>query len=258
MRVNTCDGVSLHVQSLGTGAPVVMVHGMLLGTMASWYLTVAPALARGHRVILYDLRGHGLSERVPSGYDVATMTDDLEAVVEGIAHEPAVVVGHSYGGVLALELAFRRPDLVRKVVVVEAPLPASRLEELDESFRATAAAANDERAQDAALEMLPDVMQERLGGGRRRRRFADSMRFLATSTLYHDMRRAEDVPDDVLAGLQPPLLAIYGKRSSLRGIGERLARVVPGALHVELDGGHFLPLELTHELASAIGAFIDG
>lgn len=258
MRVETPGGVALHVQSLGSGSPVVMVHGMLLGTMASWYLTAAPALARRHRVILYDLRGHGLSARVPSGYDVATMTDDLEAVVDDVAGEAAVVVGHSYGGVLALEFALRRPDRVRRVVVVEAPLPASRLEELDESFRQTALAANDTRTQDAALEMLPDVVRERLAGGRRRRRFADSMRFLATSTLYHDMRHAEDIPDGVLAGLRPPLLAIYGTRSSLRSVGQRLARVVPGARLVELDGGHFLPLEATDALAAAIGAFIDG
>jgi pimeloyl-ACP methyl ester carboxylesterase len=258
MRVGTRDGVALHVQEIGSGPPVVMVHGMLLGTLASWYLTVAPALASRHRVVLYDLRGHGLSDRVPTGYDVATMTDDLEAVIEEVVREPAVVVGHSYGGVIALELALRRPEHVRKIVVVEAPLPASRLEELDESFRQTLAAANDRQSQDAALEMLPDVMRERLAGGRRRERFADSMRFLATSTLYYDMRREEDIPDAVLARLDLPLLAIYGTRSKLRTVGARFAHAVPGARLVELEGGHFLPLEQTGAVAAAISEFVDG
>ena len=77
MPVSTRNGVRLHWQELGSGPPLVMLHGLLVGSLATWYFTAAPALAaRGH-VVLYDLRGHGLSERAPSGYDVATQIEAL-------------------------------------------------------------------------------------------------------------------------------------------------------------------------------------
>src|SRR5271165_1647912 len=123
MLVVTSDNVSLFALKLGEGRPIVMIHGLLFGNLTTWWYTVAPELARQHRVILYDLRGHGRSERVPSGYDAVTMASDLISVIEEVAREPAVVVGHSFGGAIALEAALDRPELVAKVVVVEAPLP---------------------------------------------------------------------------------------------------------------------------------------
>ncbi|MGH7285457.1 MAG: alpha/beta fold hydrolase, partial [Polyangiaceae bacterium] len=60
MSLETRNGVALHVQRLGeNGSPVVMLHGLFVGSMASWYFTAAPALAEKHRVLLYDLRGNG-------------------------------------------------------------------------------------------------------------------------------------------------------------------------------------------------------
>src|SRR5689334_20350545 len=108
-------GVSFHVQELGDGAgrpPVVMLHGLLLGSMASWYFTTAPVLAAGRRVMLFDLRGHGLSGRPKDGYDVATMAGDLGALVEarfGAADGPVDLVGHSYGALVALRFAIDHP-----------------------------------------------------------------------------------------------------------------------------------------------------
>ena len=251
MRHTTRDGVTLHVQELGSGPPVVMLHGLLVGNMATWYFSAAPELAKRHRVILFDLRGHGMSDRAVHGYDVATMARDLESIVESVAREPVTLVGHSYGAVVALLFALRHPDRVRKLALVEAPLPPSHLEELDGFLG---------QSPDAMLEALPDVLRAALmSGGRRGRRFVEAVRFLSQdSSLFSDLRRAEDIPDDALARLCCPLLAIYGTQSSCRPVGARLARVVPGARHIELPGGHFLPLEIPAALTKALCELVDG
>jgi pimeloyl-ACP methyl ester carboxylesterase len=252
MQIAGFEGVALHAQALGSGPPVVMLHGLLVGNMTTWYFSTAPELAKRHRVVLFDLRGHGLSERAPRGYDVATMTRDLEAVIEETANGAKVaLVGHSFGAVVALAFALRKPERVSKLVVVEAPLPPSRLEELERFLG---------RSPDAMLGALPDVLREALvGGGRRGRRFVEATRFLTQeSTLFDDLSHAEDIPDADLATLTPPLLAVYGTESSCRPVGARLARVVPGARLEELRGGHFLPLEAPTALTDAIARFIDG
>ena len=81
MPLETHRGLTFHVQDLGRGegtrararTPVVMLHGLLVGSLASWYFTSAPVLAEARRVRLFDLRGHGKSGRATSGYDVPTM-----------------------------------------------------------------------------------------------------------------------------------------------------------------------------------------
>ncbi len=254
MHIRTRDGVKLHVQVLGSGPPVVMLHGLLVGNMTTWYWTAAPRLAERHRVILFDLRGHGLSDRAPTGYDVGTMARDLEAVVDELAAGEAVsLVGHSYGAVTALSFALRHPDRVSKLALVEAPLPPSRLEEMDRFLG---------QSPDTMLEALPGVLRDALAGGResrRGRRLLESLTFLATgSSLFADLRRAEDVPDESLSALRCPLLALYGTQSSCRPTGERLARRVAGARHVELPGGHFLPLEAPAAVTQALVEHLDG
>lgn len=253
MHQPTRDGVKLHVQELGAGPPVVMLHGLLVGNMATWYWTAAAALARTHRVILFDLRGHGLSERAKTGYDVASMMRDLEDVIAATleAHESITLIGHSYGAVIALAYALRHPDRMNKLAVVEAPLPPSRLQELERFLR---------ESPESMLDSLPEELRDVvLKAGRRARRFVESATFLVTeSSLLEDLRRAEDFPDDALSTIRCPLLAVYGTTSSCRPIGARLARVVPNAQLVELEGGHFLPAESPSALTDALTRFVDG
>src|SRR5262249_9847587 len=111
MPLVAANGLQFHVQELGDGPPVVMVHGLLIGSLASWDFTVARALAPTHRCRLYDLRGHGRSERALTGYDVATMTADLAALTADLA-APFDLVGHSFGGVVALAFALAHPARV--------------------------------------------------------------------------------------------------------------------------------------------------
>ena len=248
------NGLILHVQELGSGPPVVMLHGLLVGSLAAWYFTAAPTLAADHRVIMYDLRGHGRSERAPSGYDLATQVEDLRGVlaVMGV-REPAVLVGHSYGALIALQLALLEPSAVKALALVEPPLPPSRFSEI-EGFLA--------RGPEAMVEALPGPLRELLGaggGGRRARKLLDSLAFLTRdSTLLADLAREPDIPDAALARLTLPVLGLFGDTSACRDTGARLARVLPHATIAELPGGHYLHLDQSREVTSRIQALCHG
>ncbi len=99
----------------GKGEPLLLVHG--LGGGASNWVHVAPALARERRVLVPDLPGHAGSDALSIGRTIAAYAD---CVGELAAHEgmlPAPVVGHSFGGLIALRLALLRPDAVGGVVL---------------------------------------------------------------------------------------------------------------------------------------------
>lgn len=103
------DGASLFVEEVGPKSRrgAVFVHGSALRTDA-WYYQLA-GLGR-HRLVFYDVRGHGLSSRGEADFSVATLADDLAAVIGDCGLEEAVVVGHSVGGMAAMELCLRYPE----------------------------------------------------------------------------------------------------------------------------------------------------
>ncbi|HYD13028.1 MAG TPA: pyrimidine utilization protein D [Allosphingosinicella sp.] len=101
------------------GPPVVLSPG-LGGTAAYWTSNLA-ALAERHRVILYDHRGTGRSDRaLPAGLDVEDMADDVLALLDGLDIARASLVGHAAGGVIGLSLALRHPERLASLVLVNA------------------------------------------------------------------------------------------------------------------------------------------
>jgi pimeloyl-ACP methyl ester carboxylesterase len=247
------NGLSFHVQEVGSGPPVVMVHGLLIGSLASWYFTAAPALSQKHRVRVYDLRGHGRSQPAASGYDVRTMAGDLAALVADLPG-PIDVVGHSWGALVAMRFALDHPERVRRLALVEAPLPPSSVTEM----AAFLSADGDLPAR--LLDALPVQLREAVAGGRRQaQRLLRSLEHLLLhTTLVADLRAEPDVSDPELARLRCPCLVVYGDRSSCAPAGERLARVLPDVTHLVLPGGHYLHLEARAALTSALEAHLDG
>ena len=109
----------LRTEGDGAGTPVLLLHGVP-ETSSAWR-HVAPGLAQGRRVLAPDLPGLGGS-RYPGPYDVPSLVSQLVALVEAEVHGGRVdVVGHDWGGSLALALAGARPDLVRRLCVANAP-----------------------------------------------------------------------------------------------------------------------------------------
>jgi pimeloyl-ACP methyl ester carboxylesterase len=124
----------LATRTVGEAGPhVVFVHG-LFGQGKNW-TTIAKGLADSHRVLLVDLPNHGHSPWT----DRVHYLDMVEMLATELEHlgEPVTLVGHSMGGKVAMQLALRRPELLRALVVVdiapvEYPLPGGRTEDPDE------------------------------------------------------------------------------------------------------------------------------
>ncbi len=111
-------GLRMHVRNWGgEGRPVVLLHG-LASTCRIWDL-VAPLLAKDFSVIAVDQRGHGDSGKPDHGYDFASVGQDVDALLEGRGIERPVLVGHSWGADVALELAVARPELLQGIVFVD-------------------------------------------------------------------------------------------------------------------------------------------
>lgn len=120
------DGIRLHVAASGSGEPVVLLHGF----PEFWYSwrSQLPALAAGgFRALAPDLRGYNQSDR-PKGISVYAgrhLVQDVIQFIERHADGKASVVGHDWGGIIAWRLAAVRPDLVRRLVILNAPHPAA-------------------------------------------------------------------------------------------------------------------------------------
>jgi pimeloyl-ACP methyl ester carboxylesterase len=111
------DGTRLRMIDTGRGPAVVFIHG-LSASMYAWRYQLAPVLAAGHRVIAFDNRGFGFSERPDTGYTNADYARLVVALLDSLGVGDAVLVGHSMGGAIALETTLLRPDRVRGLVLI--------------------------------------------------------------------------------------------------------------------------------------------
>jgi pimeloyl-ACP methyl ester carboxylesterase len=101
--------------------PYLLIHG--LASNARLWDGVAPRLAAaGHPVAAVDLRGHGRSDKPDGGYDFATISEDLRALIAALGFERPVLVGQSWGAGVVLEFGVRHADLTRGVVLVDGGL----------------------------------------------------------------------------------------------------------------------------------------
>lgn len=122
-RIVGVDGVELHVRSwdgdyLRPAPPVLLVHG-LASNAAMWDGVASQLVALGHPVAALDQRGHGRSDKPDDGYDFATITGDLRAVLDSLGWARPIVAGQSWGGNVVVELAARHSDSLAGIVCVD-------------------------------------------------------------------------------------------------------------------------------------------
>jgi len=125
MSFKTRDGVKLAFEETGHETPVVLIHGWTCDR--SYFAPQRDHFARAHRVVSVDLRGHGESDKPHAPYTIAGFADDVAWLCRELGLVKPVVIGHSMGGMTALEVAARHPDLPHAIIVCDSPmaLPAT-------------------------------------------------------------------------------------------------------------------------------------
>jgi esterase len=243
------------------GLPVLVLHG-LLGSARNW-TGVAKTLAETHRVFALDLRNHGRSPWAETmSFD--EMAGDVAAFIDRHGLSPAAVIGHSLGGKVAMRVALIRPDLVRRLVVVDvAPVAYTH------SFAPYVAAMRQvdlaalERRADADLALQRTVSD------------AAVRNFLLQNLIKTDNGFVWRVNLDALAANMPellgfpapadeaayrgPALFIAGSRSPYVQAEHRplIARLFPAAEQAVIEGaGHWVHAERPAEFLAALRGFL--
>jgi pimeloyl-ACP methyl ester carboxylesterase len=112
------NGLRFHLLDWGgAGEWLIFLHG--LASQAHMFDLVAPKLTDSFRVLAFDQRGHGLSDKPDSGYDWATVTSDLDAILRARKIDRAVLAGHSWGGNVAVQYAADQPDRVSGLILID-------------------------------------------------------------------------------------------------------------------------------------------
>jgi pimeloyl-ACP methyl ester carboxylesterase len=278
MRVPGDGGVMLAVrdhETPSTSARGLLLHHGLASSQRIWDLML-PRLTRRFRIVTYDARGHGLSAKPPSGYGFDPVVADARAVIRATQLRRPLIAGHSWGAMVALELAARHPRAVRGAVLVDGGISALRegrdwatvkrelapphlagmpVDEFRLMMRAFLGDAVEVTPQ--IEEIVLSVMHvDRRGRIRPRLSRANHLRILRAIWLQD--------PDAELARLSVPTLAVLARGSGdpewderKRRAAERVARSGAPIRVSWMEGIHDLPLQHPDTLAGRIERFAE-
>jgi pimeloyl-ACP methyl ester carboxylesterase len=118
------NGAELELDVVGSGEPVLLIHGSVLAD-GLLPLLAEPCLTGSYRVVSYHRRGYGGSSRATAPFTIGQQAADARAVLRHLGITRAHVTGHSYGGAIAVQLALDAPDLVASLALLEPALIAS-------------------------------------------------------------------------------------------------------------------------------------
>ena len=246
------NGARFNVHHLSDGDPtVVFLHGLVVDNSSSWYYTVANPVARRSEVVIYDLRGHGLSEKPATGYTVEEQVDDLFAILDELGIDrPVHLVGNSFGGVLAVAAAVHRPERVAGLVLVEAHVAV-------DGWRQQMVGT----LEFAGLFLDHDDVHNWLDavGGRKGKRLArNSDTLLHKTSLVEDLAASPAFTQAELAAIDCPVLIVCGEHSDVRDWAERLVYVLPRCeLHLYEGCSHLVVLEAPADLRGLLLHWFD-
>lgn len=287
MTTALVHGVRLnYVQAVPDHGPVedlVMVHG-LSTNLAFWYLQYAAAFSKRYRVTFYDLRGHGRSETTPSGYRPSDLSNDLRGLLDHLGIRRAHFVAHSFGGVIALDLACADPQRVASLVLADTHIAAARSgtagrdwsqrarmqKLLDNSgidldtrdpyfgYQLLTVAARLQSSGRSVPPELADLVGPLLGrhGGRTA---AQWLALMEETTAEAELMGDDGLSPEALKKLRFPILAMYGDHSQARLTGSEFLRLWPHAEFRRVrQAGHFFPTTRSAEVIETCERFWDG
>jgi pimeloyl-ACP methyl ester carboxylesterase len=250
------NGTRLYYQQSGEGPDVVLVHAVT-SNQAVWVFSgLTDTLAADFRVTSYDLRGHGFSARPPSGYTSAVMAEDLRQLHAALGLDPALLVGHSFGGVTALHAALLAPEAVAGVVLSDSFFPGLRHVEpnfgranvwadLRETFRGVGIDLGEmvdfTRLFRAAAAFTPEqtrILEEAVGPPGRG--WLRQLPGLAETTCGEEVLTEAGLTAERIAAVRRPVVALYDEFSPFlatcrwleANLSDCTAEIIPAAKHL--------------------------
>lgn len=239
------DGLGIHAVWSGgpptsDRPPLVLVHG--LGVSGRYMLPALVRLARTRRVYAPDLPGFGRSDKPDGALNVPELADALAAWMRAVGLSTAVLVGHSFGSLVVLDLASRHPSMVERLVLA-APMGDPRARG---AFRHVWRLLLD--APREPFSLIPLVVRDYLTTGLVRA--ARTLRFALDDRTEDKLPRV-DVPALVLSGSRDPVVTARWAREA--------ARLLPRGEHVTIEGAaHAVNYNSPSRFARAVERFLDG
>jgi pimeloyl-ACP methyl ester carboxylesterase len=228
---------------------IIMLHG-LFTSLSVYFYYIAPKLAKRHRVILYDLRSHGLSERRDEGYTLEILLDDLLALMDALNIRKADFVGYSYGGATALYAALQHPEMVGRLALIEATLMNERIDGqlVSENMSESVLKRGIEKYRGPFGSSMTPAQAEKV----MEKNHCLFENGLLAEAFRHGSALMEAAP---LEQLTLPVLLLYGNRSDHRVSGETLSRRIPRANILFGRGDHNLPVQRAHWVSRRLKSF---
>jgi len=229
--------INFHYQQAGEGPDVVLIHGVT-GDLSIWFLCEAMGvLGRSFRVTAYDLRGHGYSDVTRDGYTSADQARDVMAIMDALDIDRAMLLGHSFGAVIAMHAAVLYPDRTDALVLSDPCFPALRhLEDVSrwghwQNFREEAAQAgvtlSDEHWYDLGrfFDQVLHLDGERLLRFRQAVGLPGFQRLLrlADTTCGHDAKVPAGLTEELIRSVTKPVLGIFGEHSPFLATADYLS-----------------------------------
>jgi pimeloyl-ACP methyl ester carboxylesterase len=237
------NGLKMYYEVQGSGRPLVMLHGGVC-TIEVCLGKLRPSFAKARRTIAIEQQGHGRTADIdrPLSYD--QMAADTAALLRQLKVSNADFIGYSMGGGIALRIAMRHPDLVRKVVVIGTPVTSAGLVPgLMENFKNLKAEDIPQPFRDAYANTAPDPTKWPALVGK----------------IKNLMLETRDLRPEELQSVQAPTLVMIGDQDIvLPEHAVEMFRLLPRAQLAVLPGSsHFAPMDRSDWIASMTRAFLN-
>lgn len=256
------NGIDIYYEITGEGEPLLLIAG--LGYCHWQWHKMVPGLAVHFRVITYDNRGAGQTDKPAGPYNVQMMGDDAAGLLDALGISQAIVLGHSMGGFVAQQVALSRPDLVSKLVLASTNFGGPNHIPVTQE----AMAAMTDRSGDPAdvvrrgvavacapgfAEANPDVVQELVAY-----RFTIPVppeAYQAQMGVGLGLLSAEAAFEHRLKDVTAPTFIFFGAEDRVvpPGNADLLAKAIPGSkVYILPDAGHLFPIEAPDRAVAAL------
>lgn len=263
------NGINLHYQQSGTGPDVVLIHAFT-SNMAIWMLTgLVQHLADAFRVTAYDLRGHGVSEIPKNGYTSAEMVEDLFQLHRELGLGPAYLVGHSFGGVVAMHAAAEHPEIAAGVILSDTYFPGLRdiepniadtaiWKELREDLLKAGVEIGDSVDFGNLFEIVANLTPEQTDAirkvmGSSATRWLSQLAKLAGTTAGEDVFQTAGFTEDRIRSVRVPVVGLYDEETTFSATCRYLESHVANCKIDTVQGArHVAPLQNSAEFARLV------